>query len=206
MFFNTIVLRRTLLSVQIIPTAFMAKQSKKDFEAIETYNKLRKKPLAETSYSDSELRSAQKFFDQVKKYRQLSEEGFEPSKLFMVWRVAPLIHRPIWEKEIILKLGLHKDKAKYATVKNTASNNKMLWKVKHLIRLKPITFPDGLPTNDDLYGTFLKQSGELVIAERLKVKPEDLERDPEFERVKLDQRTIKENLRIKWNAGYPKMY
>lgn len=184
----------------------MSAQSKKDFKAIETYNKLRKQPLADTSYSPSELRIAQTYFEKVKEYRKKSEEGFEPSKLFMVWRIGSLIHRPIWEKETIIKLGLHHHKARYAIVKNTASNNKMLWSIKHLIRVKPITFPDGFPTQEDIYGTFLKQTGELVIAERLRVAPDELRRDPEYERKRLDKQTIRLNLRLKWNQGYPNMY
>lgn len=184
--------------------ANMAAQSKKDFEAIQTYNKLRKQPLSDTTYSASEIREAKFYFDKVKEFRKRSEEGFEPSKLFMVWRISSLVHRPIWEKEAIAQLGLADHKIKYAIVKNTASNNKFLWSIKHLIRVKPITFPDGIPTEED--ATFLKQNGELMIAQRLKVDPEELERDPEYERNKLDQRVIREDLRLKWNKGYPKMY
>ncbi|GFT29922.1 39S ribosomal protein L30 [Nephila pilipes] len=184
----------------------MAAQSKKDFEAIQTYNKLRKKPLTDTPHHPSELREAQFYFDKVKEYRKRSEVGFEPSKLFMVWRVATLIGRPMWEKEAIIKLGLADHKVKYAIVKNTASNNKFLWSIKHLIRVKPITFPDGFPTEEDAYSTFLKQTGELIVTPRLKINPEDLGRDPDVERKKLDPRSIREDLRLKWNQGYPNMY
>ncbi|PRD32963.1 UNVERIFIED_CONTAM: 39S ribosomal protein L30 [Trichonephila clavipes] len=203
---NCIIRFRNLHSAYECLKAGMAAQSKKDFEAIQTYNKLRKKPLADTSYSLSELREAQFYFDKVNEYRKRSEEGFEPSKLFMVWRVSTLVGRPIWEKDAIIKLGLADHKIKYAIVKNTDSNNKFLWKIKHLIRVKPITFPDGFPTKEDAYCTFLKQTGELVVTPRLKVHPEDLERNPEIERKKLDPRSIREDLRLKWNQGYPKMY
>ncbi|KFM81548.1 39S ribosomal protein L30, mitochondrial, partial [Stegodyphus mimosarum] len=197
---------KRLTNFHILQKSCMSAQSKKDFEAIQTYNKLRKQPLADTSYSASEIKMAQFYFDKVKEYRKRSEEGFEPSKLFMVWRIASLVGRPIWEKEAIIKLGLADHKVKYAIVKNTASNNKILWTIKHLIRVKPITFPDGFPTEENLYGTFLKQTGELVVADRLRVDPKDLERDPEFERKKLDPRTIREDLRLKWNSGYPLFY
>ncbi|XP_054715934.1 39S ribosomal protein L30, mitochondrial-like [Uloborus diversus] len=197
---------RKTITPCIISCAKMSAQSKKDFEAIETYNKLRKKPLSETVYSLSERKIAKRYFDQVKEFRKRSEEGFEPSKLFMVWRIASLVNRPMWEKEAIIQLGLHHHKVQYAIVKNTASNNKFLWSIKHLIRVKPITYPDGFPAQEDFYGTFLKQSGELIVAPRLKVDIEDLERDPEYEEKKLDQRHIREDLRLKWNQNYPKLY
>lgn len=197
---------KSICNTYTILKAGMAAQSKKDFEAIEMYNKLRKKPMTDTTYTVSELKHAQLYFDKVREFRKKSEEGFEPSKLFMVWRIAPLYGRPIWEKQAIVDLGLHKDKVKYVIVMNTASNNKFLWSIKHLIRLKPITFPNGFPTEEDAYCTFLKQTGELIVTPRLKVNEEDLERDPEYERIKLDPRTVRENLRIKWNQGYPLMY
>lgn len=206
MILNNLIRFRCLQNPFMAFKANMAAQSKKDFEAIQTYNKLRKQPLADTSHSASEIREAKFYFDKVKEYRKRSEEGFKPSKLFMVWRIASLLHRPIWEKEAIVKLGLADHKIKCAIVMNTASNNKFLWSIKHLIRIQPISFPDGLPTEEDAYGTFLKQTGELVIAHRLKVDPKEFKRDTEYEMVKLDQRTIREDLRMKWQKGYPKMY
>jgi large subunit ribosomal protein L30 len=35
-------------------------------------------------------------------------------------------------------------------MKNTASTNEALWHIKHLIELRPITFPYGEPTIDDV--------------------------------------------------------
>lgn len=191
----------------IIPKVFMSAQSKKDFEAIMTYNKLRKKPIvADPTYSRSELKRIKNYFDQVLEYRKRSEEGFKPSKLFMVWRIASLVGRPKWEKETMIKLGLVHDKVKCAIVKNTASNNEILWSVKHLIRVKPITFPDGFPSEEDLYKTYLKQSGELIIEPRLHIDCEELERDAELKKKTLDHRYLQEDLRLKWWKGYPKMY
>lgn len=203
MFRQCILHFKILQNNHISPKALMSAQSKKDFEAIMTYNKLRKKPLCETTYSASELRQMKVYFDQVLKFRKQSEEGFKPSKLFMVWRIASLVGRPMWEKETMIKLGLVDHKVKYAIVKNTASNNKILWSVKHLIRVKPITFPDGFPSDDDIYSTFLKQTGELVVHPRLKVDVEDLEIDEELKLKTLDQRTVREGLRLMWNSGYP---
>lgn len=191
----------------IVPKAFMAAQSRKDFEAIMTYNKLRKKPIvSDPTYANNELKRMKNFFDQVLEYRKRSEEGFKPSKLFMVWRIATLAGRPKWEKETMIKLGLVDHKIKYAIVKNTASNNEILWSVKHLIRVKPITFPDGFPSEDDLYKTYLKQNGELTVEARLHVDCQELERDAELKKKTLDHRYLQEDLRLMWWKGYPKMH
>lgn len=185
----------------------MSAQSRKDFEAIMTYNKLRKKPVtADENYSHSELKYIKQIFDQVLEFRKRAEEGFKPSKLFMVWRIASLVGRPIWEKETIIKLGLADHRVKYTIVKNTASNNEVLLSIKHLIRVKPITFPDGFPTENDMYQTFLKQSGELLIEPRLHVDWKELEKDEELKMKTLDQRTLREDMRVMWHTHYPKLY
>lgn len=35
--------------------------------------------------------------------------------------------------------------------KNTAAQNSELWHVKHLIELRPLTFPNGEPTLEDVH-------------------------------------------------------
>lgn len=191
----------------VLPQMYMSAQSKKDFEAIMTYNKLRKNPVvADSPLPRWELKLMKQYFDQILELRKRAELGFKPSKLFMVWRIATVVGRPIWEKEAIIKLGLADHKVKYAIVKNTASNNEFLWSIKHLIRVKPITFPDGFPSDEDLYKSFLKQNGELLIEQRLHVDCKDLEEDEELKMKTLDYATIKERLRLIWNSGYPKMH
>ena len=53
-----------------------------------------------------------------------------------------------------------------SVVKNIPEVNAMLWRVKHVIRIDPITFPDGQPTKDDLDGWQLLEvstpSGEVL--------------------------------------------
>lgn len=183
----------------------MSWESKRDHKAIEMYNKMLKKPPGNETYSDSEIREASKIFEKIKEYRKRAQEGFKPSKLFMVWRIDHLVGRPIWEKDIIIELGLAGDRRDYAIVKNTPSMNKKLWQVKHLIRIQPITFPDGFPEGEDYRGTYLKSNGELMVSPRLKVSPELLEDDVELKK-KLDPRTVREDLRLNWDKGYQKLY
>lgn len=39
-------------------------------------------------------------------------------------------------------------RSEIALIANTPAMNAMLWKVKHLIRITPITFPQGVPQVD----------------------------------------------------------
>ncbi len=82
----------------------------------------------------------------------------------MVQRIRTLKHRPYWEKDICKHIGLSIDEKVFLTlwlvyyrklthffflfkpsktvvIANTATNCAKLWKVKHLIRITPVTFP-----------------------------------------------------------------
>ncbi|KAM8819817.1 large ribosomal subunit protein uL30m [Eudromia elegans] len=91
----------------------------------------------------------------------------QPHKIHLVTRIKTVIGRPYWEKKIIHDLGL--DKAHQPRIhKNIPSVNSKLKVVKHLIRVRPLKLPHGLPTEEELSDTFLTSKGELVIRRRLK--------------------------------------
>lgn len=52
--------------------------------------------------------------------------------------------------------------------KNIPSVNAKLKVVKHLIRIKPLKLPQGLPSEEDMAHTCLKSNGELVVRWQLK--------------------------------------
>ena len=54
-------------------------------------------------------------------------------------------------------------KGAVSVVKNIPEVNALLWRVKHVIRVDPVTFPDGAPSKDDLDGwQLLEVSVELA--------------------------------------------
>jgi large subunit ribosomal protein L30 len=56
----------------------------------------------------------------------------------------------------------------FVIVKNSENNNEMLRRVKHLIKIVPITFPNGLPQDESDYPhTLLKETGEFVVKPRV---------------------------------------
>ena len=88
---------------------------------------------------------------------------YEPSKVLMVQRIRCLKKKPYWDKNIMTELGLNntvslfnrksfnclinvddflKKKSTIAIVANTPPVNALLWKVKHLIKITPVTFPN----------------------------------------------------------------
>ncbi|XP_029460636.1 39S ribosomal protein L30, mitochondrial [Rhinatrema bivittatum] len=90
----------------------------------------------------------------------------QPHKLHLITRIKTVISRPYWEKKIIHDLGL--DKAHQPVVhKNIPAVNSKLKVIKHLIRIKPLKLPHGLPTDEEMSDTYLKSTGELVIRRRL---------------------------------------
>lgn len=93
---------------------------------------------------------------------------------------------------------------KYIIVKNIPEVNALLYKVKHMIKISPITFPNGEPTKSDIGSTYLKDNGELVIIKSLKpseeiVKATEIEDNKE---TKMDGETIRKLERLKWIRFY----
>ncbi|XP_032207926.1 39S ribosomal protein L30, mitochondrial isoform X2 [Mustela erminea] len=84
-----------------------------------------------------------------------------PHKLHIVTRIKSTKRRPYWEKDTIKMLGLEKAHTPQVH-KNIPSVNAKLKVVKHLIRIKPLKLPQGLPAEEDMSNTCLKSTGELV--------------------------------------------
>lgn len=59
-------------------------------------------------------------------------------------------------------------KNKFVVHKNTPAVNKLLTEVSHLVKVIPITFPNGLPENEsDFEHCYLRDNGEFVIHKRI---------------------------------------
>lgn len=77
-----------------------------------------------------------------------------------------------------------------------------LWKVKHLIKVTPITFPDGFPK--DCRSTYLKENGELLVKKELIPSEADVKVANEFSHnpKRLDGETLRKDSRLKWLSGW----
>ncbi|KAL7672147.1 hypothetical protein ACOME3_007041 [Neoechinorhynchus agilis] len=99
-------------------------------------------------------------------------------------------------------------KKKRVIVANTANNCRLLWLVKHLITVVPITFPDGMPTIEHLGRTHLDTwTGEFRILPE-DVQPEQSDRrchliDPECQRQVLYRKKIRNDVNSEY---FPTIY
>ena len=82
------------------------------------------------------------------------------------------------EKLVLRRLGIHHKNCNIPVViPNTPHYNAMLWEVKHLIRLKPLSFPNGIPTKEDLGAIKVdRNTGEMRINSAYKISDEKLDK------------------------------
>ncbi|VVD02567.1 39S ribosomal protein L30, mitochondrial [Leptidea sinapis] len=141
------------------------------------------------------------------RYPDYKEPECTPSKLFRVQLIKSTRHQPWWEKKILGELKIYSVN-QMAIVKNIPEINAKLWKVKHLIKITPITFPYGEPTENDIKHTVLKENGECIVIKELKPDVKRVEALESFEKdpKRMDSTTIVRDSRLKWvtgsNGGY----
>lgn len=82
--------------------------------------------------------------------------------------------------------------------------NAKLWKVKHLVKIVPITFPYGEPTETDIKYTVLKENGQCLVTKTLEPEHRQIQALEEFDDdpKKMDSTTIKRDSRLKWNNAF----
>ena len=100
-----------------------------------------------------------------------------PSPVHMVWLTQHLYRRPWYEKVIVRRLGLH-SRLMYerVLVPNTPHYNQLLYQIKHLINIKALTFPDGIPTEADIGAVkFCPHSGAVRKGDQYRVPAQRLE-------------------------------
>ncbi|KAF5275200.1 hypothetical protein FQR65_LT04232 [Abscondita terminalis] len=127
---------------------------------------------------------------------------YEASKLFKVQRIKPFKGAHGWEKHILEEFKLDGKQSDIAIVKNIPENNARLWRIKHLVKIVPITFPNGFP--GDTTGTYLKENGELLVAKSLQVHQDKLLATEKFQTdiKKMDGDTLRRESRKRWNTGW----
>jgi len=85
-------------------------------------------------------------------------------------------------------------------VKNIPENNTRLWKIKHLVKITPISFPHGEPSADDINYTYLKENGECVVIKNVGDIDKRLEAAVEFGKKEkiLTVDELRKDSRLKW--------
>lgn len=120
-------------------------------------------------------------------------------------RIKPVKGNPFWERQILREFGLFGPKgpdSNVAVVKNIPENNARLWKIKHLIKVTPIHFPNGEPTSDDLNHTFLKENGDCVVIKNIDSFNQRVEASEKKNENELDIDTMRKESRLRWVNGW----
>jgi len=90
----------------------------------------------------------------------------KPPRMWMITQIKSMYGYPYWVKDTMKELGLYK-KNDISIQINSPNMNEALWQIKSLIRIKPITFPDGFPTEEDVGFTKLCSDGTFKITQKL---------------------------------------
>uniref|UniRef100_A0A1E1WH02 Large ribosomal subunit protein uL30m n=1 Tax=Pectinophora gossypiella TaxID=13191 RepID=A0A1E1WH02_PECGO len=130
-------------------------------------------------------------------------EDYTPPKLFRVERIKPVKNNAWWLKDILAEFRIHEEE-RVTVVKNIPELNSKLWKIKHLVKITPITFPYGEPSEQDIKYTVLKENGQCVVTKTLEPAPQQIEALEKFDNdvKKMDSTTIKRDSRHKWNNAF----
>lgn len=82
-----------------------------------------------------------------------------------------------YQKIVLRRLGLHqKTNNDRVILPNTPHFNQLLWEIKHLIQLKPVSFPDGIPTETDIGSVKVNTSnGVMNVNESFRVSQDRIE-------------------------------
>nr|CAG4638095.1 EOG090X0EYV [Chydorus sphaericus] len=125
---------------------------------------------------------------------------YEPTRVLMVQRIRSLKKKPRWDKELLAELGLGGINSNLAFIANTPNNCHKLWKVKHLVRITPVTIPQGLPEDGDFSGAQIQDNGVLKFVPKLKndAKNSPILLQPQDKKDFLDGETLKKELRLQW--------
>ena len=107
----------------------------------------------------------------------LIEPSLDPERkaheLHLIKKTGSVRGEPWWVRKALQKLGFVSERAKewqvtYTIQPNTSQVNNQIWLCKHLVKLLPVTFKNGFPTEADLGNTRLNlETGEFEIFKKI---------------------------------------
>jgi len=110
--------------------------------------------------------------EKVKYYPHAGEEISQgpPAPVLMVTKMKSLVGEPYWNKDYCEQIGLGKleKRGKMCFLPNIPSVGFHLFKIKHLVKITPVTFPNGIPDDfsPDTHGYKLTSNGEFIVTDR----------------------------------------
>jgi len=131
--------------------------------------------------------------DKVKYYPHAGEQlpDGPPSPVLMVEKAKTEYGEPYWIKDYLIQIGLDADKkvGHKVFLPNTPSVGMILYRIKHIVRITPVTFPNGIPDNfdPDTHGYSLSAKGEFTITDVPRESPESIAARAEWMKIDTPQ-------------------
>jgi len=140
-------------------------------------------------------------------------DDYEPSPVLLVKRVKELRGQPWWHKMDCERIGLgwRTNMHTVVALPNLSNYNALLFRVKHLVEITPVQFPDeGLPSSKefDVLKAKVTHDGKFVynakISEESKVL---LDQGPvQAERMKMSRKTFRNEAKLAWSRPWNSPY
>lgn len=160
--------------------------------------------------------------DKVKYYPHAGEEIPQdpPAPVLMVKKMKQLTGEPYWIKDYadqlgkiiavcstlsncyLSGLGESEKLGKLCFLPNTPSVGLLLFKIKHIIKITPLTFPNGMPDdfNPDTHGYKLTPKGEFIVTDRPAESLDSIASRADW--MKIDNSMITREARKHWDKPF----
>lgn len=150
--------------------------------------------------------------DSIKYYPYSEEEisNTPPSPVLMVTKVKNLKGEPYWVKDFCQQIGLHNANFGQGTIKigkrvflpNLPSVVLILYRIKHVVDIQPVTFPNGMPDDfhPEKHGFKLTHKGEFIVEGPPKESLESIAARADWMKITTDH--ISKEARRHWDNQY----
>jgi len=136
-------------------------------------------------------------------------EDYEPSPVLLVKRVLTLKGQPWWHKMDCERIGLGiyaKLNSTTVALPNLSFYNALLYRIKHMVEIKHVEFPDGLPSPEefDVKRAKVTEDGKFLYHEKIAESNRVLlgEGPIPAEKLKVTERTMEREAFQQWNRPW----
>jgi len=134
------------------------------------------------------------------------EANYEPPLVLLAEIIASSNGEPYWHKMALEKLGLLTGSyiGKRVAVPNMTHYTSLLYQVKHLVRVIPVRFPNGVPSEAEFDPKMAKMTdtGEFLYHPKIKQVSNEVEAAEEkSEKLLIQPRTYKRKANLDWRLN-----
>ena len=135
-------------------------------------------------------------------------KDYEPSPVLLVKRVKHLRGEPWWHKMDCerIGLGIKKSTSTVIALPNLSFYNALLYRIKHLVEIVPVEFPDGIPSPGDFDVKCAKvtHDGKFLYHKKLRERAQALlgEGETQTDQLKVTHETYQKESKEAWNQAW----